>query len=338
MQNEIIKSGDLLTQEGSLNEKGWSRNLILNYNKFNIKAAPIKIKEWDNYLIYNDKYAVLLSIEDYFYVGFVSASLIDFKKKTWHTNTISKIFASSKFHMSGLSNSGDTTFTNNRVGMNFSCSRGKRFLKCEFVNFYESKSLYANITLAEPSQDSIVRVTPFKENPRLFSYSQKINGMTANGIIKYGGSEIKFNHEDSFANLNWNRGAWPSQVKWCQASACCIVNDRKLGFNIAYGYGDEDITENAIFYDGKVQKLGKATIEKPKENILNIWDIYDDNKRLKMKFSPCMNKTMRLSKLVLSVDRTLLFGKFSGTVVLDNSVVIKVNNMLGFIEISTNKW
>ena len=202
MQDEMVKSGDLLKQEGVLSTKGWSRNLILNYNKFNIKAAPIKVKEWDNYLIYNNQYALLLSIEDYFYVGFISASVIDFKKKTWHTNTISKIFASNKFHMSGLSNSGDTTFTNNRVGMNFSCSRGKRFLKCEFVNFYEGKSLYANLTLDEPQQDTIVRVTPFKENPKLFAYGQKINGMSAKGIVKYGGAEIKFNHENSFASLN----------------------------------------------------------------------------------------------------------------------------------------
>lgn len=336
--NEITKPGDLLNIDGTLSTSGWAKSLILNYNKFNIKASPARIKEWDRYIILNDKYALMVSIEDYFYLGLISASIVDFKDNSWHTNTFTKIFASNKIHMSLLSHSGDTTFNTKRVGMNFSCSKGKRFIKCEFVNFLEGKSLYINLTLSQPNQDTIVNVTPFKQNPKFFSYNQKINLMKASGIVKFGGYEFKFNEKNSFAFLNWNRGVWPSSAKWCQATCSCKIGDNTLGFNIGYGFGDNPDTENAIFYNGQIQKLNNATIQKPKDNILKSWNIYTDDNRLKMKFNPIIKNDMNISKLVLSSNRTQLFGYFSGLAALDNGVVFKVKDMLGYLEVASVRW
>lgn len=56
MQREIIRNTKLLNKEGNLNQSGYARNLILDYDRKDIKASSLRIKEWDYYLIYNDKY------------------------------------------------------------------------------------------------------------------------------------------------------------------------------------------------------------------------------------------------------------------------------------------
>ena len=62
--HEITNSGPLLDKKGRLTEPGWARSLLLQYDRSSIKAAKRRIKEWDYYLVANDRYAVALTIDD----------------------------------------------------------------------------------------------------------------------------------------------------------------------------------------------------------------------------------------------------------------------------------
>ena len=76
--NEIIKQDYLLNDNGELKHCGFSRKMLLKYDRKMIKANKLKIKEWDYYLIYNSDYALALTIADNSYMGMLSASIIDF--------------------------------------------------------------------------------------------------------------------------------------------------------------------------------------------------------------------------------------------------------------------
>ena len=52
-QHEITTSAPLLGKDGDLLEPGWARSLLPVYRRADIKASPMRIKEWDYYCINN---------------------------------------------------------------------------------------------------------------------------------------------------------------------------------------------------------------------------------------------------------------------------------------------
>ena len=80
MNKLIQKKGKLLNEKGELENPGYSTSLIQEYSRNDIKANKLKIKEWDYYLIYNDSYAIALTIDDNSYMGMLSASVINLKE------------------------------------------------------------------------------------------------------------------------------------------------------------------------------------------------------------------------------------------------------------------
>ena len=52
--HEVTKSQLLLDEHGELREPGWSRSLVQQYRRSDIKAPKFRIKEWDYYLILHD--------------------------------------------------------------------------------------------------------------------------------------------------------------------------------------------------------------------------------------------------------------------------------------------
>ena len=58
MQKEIKEEKALLNEDGELTEAGYSKKMLLKYNRNSIKAKKLRIKEWDYYLVYNDKFGL----------------------------------------------------------------------------------------------------------------------------------------------------------------------------------------------------------------------------------------------------------------------------------------
>ena len=67
-QYKITQPGPLLNEKGELIEKGYSTSLIKTYNRNDIKAYGFRIKEWDNYIIYNNKVGIYITIDDNSYM------------------------------------------------------------------------------------------------------------------------------------------------------------------------------------------------------------------------------------------------------------------------------
>ena len=79
-QHEITTSAPLLGKDGDLLEPGWARSLLPVYRRADIKASPMRIKEWDYYLINNGRFALALTVADNGYMGLDSVSLLDFEE------------------------------------------------------------------------------------------------------------------------------------------------------------------------------------------------------------------------------------------------------------------
>ena len=344
MNKQITEKCKLLNEHGELTNPGYSTSLIQEYSRSDIKAKKIKIKEWDYYLIYNDDYAVALTLDDNSYMGMISASLINFKEAKEKTTSIIIPFTNGKTNMPSSSKIGDVKRKHKRANIEFLNDGKTRILKLEMKKFDKEKDLKLEFTLTDEPTDSMVIATPFKENKKAFYYNQKIIGMKAEGYVLYGNEKIEFSKDKTLGLLDWGRGVWTYKNTWYWGAGQGYVNNKIVGFNIGYGFGDtSNATENMLFIDGQSHKIDQVTFNIPKDNkgnddYLKPWTFTSNDSRFEMNFTPIIDRKSKTDIGIICSDQHQVFGKFSGTMTLDDGNKIILKDFLGFAEKVYNKW
>lgn len=343
MQHEITKRHPLLDDDGHLIETGYAKSLILDYDRKKIKANQLRIKEWDYYLICNGDFGIALTIDDNSYMALDSISFLDFRNAFEHTNSPMKAMTLGKRNFPSSSKTGDVRADGKDYSIEFVNQGDKRILDFRMEKFDKDKSIEGSITLEDYDDESMVIVTPYRESKVHFYYNQKINCMPASGKVVYGGKEYVFDRKDSFGTLDWGRGVWTYRNTWYWGSASGIVEGKRFGFNIGYGFGDTSAaSENMLFHDGKAHKLSQVTFNIPmkdgKEDYLSDWTFSSDDGRFEMDFRPILDRHANTDFIILGSNQHQVFGYFSGRCVLDDGKVLEIRDLLGFAEKVSNKW
>lgn len=336
--HEVTKRQDLLLPDGSLREPGWSRQLCQVYKKDQIRAPKFRIKEWDYYLVLNEDFAGAFTLSDDGYIGLQSVSLLNFKEGWEHTETILNAFPMGRFKLPETSEGGDIEYRDKRLHMAYTVRNGERRIRCFFKKFYQGKTFSCDITLRQPKMDTMVIATPF-EKKRAFYYNQKINCMPASGYMKYGGKTYVFNDDTDFGTLDWGRGVWTYDNRWYWGSGNTVIDGKPFGFNIGYGFGDTSAaSENMLFYDGVGHKLDDVTFHIPKDSYMEPWTFSSSDGRFEMDFVPVLDRAAKTNALIIESDQHQVFGRMSGTAVLDDGREIRVKDMLCFAEDVHNRY
>lgn len=344
MQKEIVNGGPLLDLDGHLIEKGYAKSLIKDYQRSDIKANRLRIKEWDYYLVYNEEYAIALTFDDNSYMGLMSVSVIDFKNQREKTVSPMQFMSKGNHHLPSTSKHGDCIYHSKKIDMLFRHVDGKRVLECKLPNFHEDSDFECHLELTNEPKESMVIITPFKDKPKAFYYNQKIVGFKVNGYFKVGYFKYEFKENDTRAILDWGRGVWTYKNTWYWGAGCGIVDGHEIGFNIGYGFGDTSAaSENAIFYDGIMHKLENVTFnipknEKGKYEYIKPWTFTSSDGRFEMEFTPIIDRKSKTDVLLICSDQHQVFGKFNGKMVLDNGKVIELKDFIAFAERVFNKW
>lgn len=350
---EIKEPVDLFNENGELACPGFSKTMLQKYDRSKIGASKFKIKEWDYYLIHNDKYAIALTIADNSYMGMLSASVIRFEQPTEKTTSIITLFpfgklntdlnTKEKLNMPSHSSTGDIMVKTKDCDIRFIHDGKTRKLYCHMPKFDGKTPVYIDLTLSEEPKESMVIATPFKENKKAFYFNQKIVGFKAEGTVNVGTEEIKFNKKDTFALLDWGRGVWTYKNTWYWGAGMQEINGKIFGFNIGYGFGDtSNATENMLFYNGKAHKLEDITFNIPtkdgKDDFMSPWTFTSSDKRFEMEFTPIIDRHSDTNILVLRSNQHQVFGYFNGYATLDDGTKLEIKNLLGFAEKVYNKW
>ena len=337
--HEVITSHHLLNSQGELSEPGWSRALIQKYDRSMIKAPKWRIKEWDYYLVMSDRFAGAFTISDDGYIGLQSVSLLTFgEKPKEHTETVLNAFPMGKLNLPSSSESGVTHYEDKRLQMKFEVLDGKRHITCHFENFFKGNTFDCDIYLEQPKMDSMVIATPWDKR-HCFYYNQKINCMRASGYMSYNGKKYTFNPSTDFGTLDWGRGVWTYDNTWHWGSGNYDIGGKPFGFNIGYGFGNtKAATENVIFYDGRVHKLNDITFHIPENSYMDPWKFTSSDRRFEMDFVPVLDRAACLDYKVIVSDQHQVFGRMSGTAILDNGEKIQVKDMMCFAEKVHNRY
>lgn len=344
MKKNVLTAGELLNNQGHLNQAGYAYQLVKSYNRKAIKANALRIKEWDYYLITNDSFGLALTVADNSYLSLLSASFLDFHAKTEHTYSPMSFFTMGKLGLPSSSASGDIHVKQPKMEISFCHENGRRHLSVSIPNFNGQESLKADILLTEQYEDTMVIATPYPEDPKAFYYNQKIVGMKAEGTVHYKDTVHHFKPENSYGILDWGRGVWTYDNTWYWSAANGKIGNALFGFNLGYGFGDtSNASENMVFYEGKAHKLDRVEFVIPslsngQPDYMSPWTFTSNDGRFESGFSPILDRSARTKVAVLESDQHQVFGYFTGKAILDDQTVVEFKDFLGFAEKVHNKW
>lgn len=185
-QRQIQTPGPLLGPDGSLTQRGYSTQAVLEYDRTAIQAPPWRVKEWDFYQVSNDRYAVQLTIGHASYAGDVSVRLFEFASGKRCDSSRMLILPFGRLNMPPSAERGDLTYRKKVLLMEFQLRDGERRLIVKSTGSGKQPPIDIDIRLEQPDRTSIVLATPFDESRQQFYYNHKINAMPASGVARVG--------------------------------------------------------------------------------------------------------------------------------------------------------
>ncbi len=331
----LIKgTGPLLDAQGRLREPGYAFRPPFTYSHDDIAASPLRIKDWDYYLVNDDDFAVALTFSDLGYIGLVSASVIDFSRRLYRTTSELVPLPLGRMGVPASSDEGDILWENERVRVEFRHVTVGRRLSFHMKKFYGEDDLDVELLLDRAPRDSMVICTPWAKNEKAFYYNRKVLGMRARGAFRRGGELHEFRGDSSLGLLDWGRGVWTYDNVWYWAAAQGWQDGHVVALNLGYGFGDTSAaSENMAFVDGVAHKLGRVdfgipTYQDATYRYLEPWHMTDDEGRLDLAFAPEIDRVDDIDVAgIVSSRQHQVFGKLTGSVTLDDGRVLELRDL-----------
>ncbi|WP_137873654.1 DUF2804 domain-containing protein [Rhodococcus sp. Q] len=344
MQRELTP-GDLLDGHGRLGQAGWSRSEVRRYDRSAVAASRLRIKEWDYYCVLTPDHGLALTVADNGYMGLLGVSWLDFAARTEVTENVITPFPLGRMRLPASADTGDVLAAHRGLRIEYRHTAAGRILTVDHPGFDDGRGLHGELVLAQPSMDRMVIATPFPDAPKAFYYNQKINCLPASGTITVGEQSVRFEPDSAFGVFDWGRGVWTYDNTWYWGSASGVVDGRPFGFNIGYGFGDTSAaTENIVFVGGVAHKLDAVTFHLPPGTDDggpyddSDWTFTSNDGRFEMTFTPILDRAATTDLKVLASIQHQVFGRYSGSVVLDDGSRVEVRDLLGFAEQVRNRW
>jgi hypothetical protein len=164
--------------------------------------------------------------------------------------------------------------------------------------------------------------------------------MPAEGSVEYGGQTYRLDPRTCLGNLDWGRGVWAYKSFWVWASASGFLpGGHTIGLNLGYGFGDTSAaSENAVILDGRVHKLGRVDFKYSSANFKAPWQMTSPDGRLRLEFTPFLERVAKTDALILASEVHQMFGKYNGVVISDEGEEIAVHDLIGFAEEHHARW
>ncbi len=350
MQHEVTSPQRLLDSSGNIAEPGFAKRLHWVYDRADIKAPRWRIKEWDYYYIGDGSHGFAITLSDAGFVSSLSISLLGFgvdEAEPFQMNCGALgAFPLGKLALPPTSEKGDACAQVGNADFLFENDGTTRHLAGVFKDYCKSGAdLTFDFMLTNFPEETMVIATPF-EKPGHFYYNQKINCMAADGEVHFNGVTYTFRAADgAMGTLDWGRGVWTYDNTWYWGSGQMLLEDgERFGFNIGYGFGDTSAaSENMLFMDGTAHKLKDVSFDIPRKSdgaydYLAPWEFHETDGRFEMRFEPIIDRYDPVDLKLICMVPHQVFGRMSGTAVLDDGREVRIADRIAFAEHVHNKW
>lgn len=333
MEHEIIQTTPLLDGKGNIIEPGWARRLYPVYSRDQVRTAGGRFREWDRYLVFSPEAVLTLCMEDRPGGGLDTVTLLDLQTGEQAARRFARKLLPAG--LGGNSAKGDASASGKGYGILFRSDGQNRTLTAKVQDFLGERSLDVHLVLTDLPAESLVLSVPLGGEGK-FRLSQRLLGMRAEGSVLLGDRRYEFSRDSAAGVLDWTRGVWPKKSHWYWGAASGFVDGLPFGLSIGSSAPVEGApTENAVLCEGRIHKLGKVAARIPRRDkvwsLSDPWNFYEDG-RLDAVFHPDTEWTERLGGIFSKGERRQVFGRFSGTVVLDDGQHVDFSGLNGFVE------
>lgn len=336
----MLKEGEILAKDGTLLDEGYSFDEVKKYNKKLIPSHyASRVKEWDYYCFNNNKVGFLLTIANNTYMTYVSFSFLNFLTKSYVTKTYARFLPLHPFKLPVTPSKGNIEIADSKFYLKVTKDSESTKIIAKFTRFAKNMDLKLNLSIKESAKNSSIYILHPFENKYNFYYNFKKNLLFCEGKILLGRTLNLFS---GYGCYDWGRGIWPYKTSWYWISTSLKDNDGLKGFNLGFGFGTLNDSENVLYFNDKHYKLGEFDLEVPKDeknkiNFLSEWKLTSKDKVINLTFTPILNRKDSINALILSTKQNQIFGNFNGTIKVDGKE-ISFSNSLGFIEKFDNRW
>ncbi len=334
MQREITQKITLLNKNGTLAVKGYATTMNFVYNREYAKKRPFKLKECNFYQFLTDRYSVQLTLGHLTYACNVSLNVIDLQTgRRWQMAT-TKLFKTLNLDKNPQQPS-TNEFRNKHFYFKFEVTETERILYAvgqseKFANV-EVKIVAEN----DVNNPKMVIATPFAKKSQ-FYLNYKENYYRVSGFVRF--DDLLVRMENAVGLVDWGRGVWPYRHQWFWGNLTTIVDEKLVGLNIGWGFGDNShATENIYFVDKKPYKVGALQVQRDTKDYMKPWHIFDQQGMLELTFCPTFDNYTQNKLIVVDTHCHQLYGKFSGWLNTEHGK-IQLNDVLAFLEHAVNKW
>jgi hypothetical protein len=327
-----------------LAQVGWSPQPMLDCNLEDANFLSLRslqflrLKSWDYYAVFTPQRFFSATIADLGYAGNIFVYTLDFATNALHEEGLVIPFGQG-IYLPRNSTQGESRFADKRLSLRFRAEPEQRGLSLAWPGFYKGKGIRAEITLScPPEHESMNIVIPIGE--RRFYYNRKINCLPAEGWLQVGAVREELLPHTAIGSLDWGRGAWEYRSFWNWASASGFLRDgRTVGLNLGGGFGDlSAATENCLVLEGRIHKLEQVQFGYQSGHYMRPWKFTDSQGRLDLDFTPFKERLARTNLGIVFSEVHQVFGRYSGHVVSDDGVPIRLDNLAGFAEEHKARW
>ena len=342
MQKEIVTRSDIVDSNGLVQNPGWARNDLFNYDRSRLKVSACRIKEWDFWEVFNSDYRIVMNIFDIGMAGVAQFTFTDFRTKKSENALLLKLCTRGSV---GLPKSwryeAPVRFARGKSWMQFSRDQNTIILEAEFPDAMKGKGIKGKAELfVDPKTEGIVNLIPFQD-PRQFVYAEKLVCLPAKGSFRIGDRQVDFSSENhSWGGLDWTRAVFPYRNHWKWCTGAGIVEGKAVGFNIDYGFGTES-SKSMIFVEGKGHHLDEVFYQHDSKHLDAPLSITSPDGRVNLTLNPIYVEKAGVDLGILAMKGISTYGHFAGTLTLDDGKVITIkesDHLFGWAEEFIQKW
>lgn len=170
-------------------------------------------------------------------------------------------------------------------------------------------------------------------------FTQKTAGLAASGHFDVNGKRYNLDEMKALGSVDWSCGYMRRETAWNWA---CFSGrdelDRTIGLNLASGVNETGTTENGLWVDGQLHKLGGVRFEFDRQDMQKPWKVSSECGRVALDFQPQGCRSEKLNVGLLASNFKQMFGHYSGTIISDDGSPVVFNHVPGYAEDHYAKW
>ena len=198
-----------------------------------------------------------------------------------------------------------------------------------------SRNIHANLLLGHsPESLPLSMCTPTGYSG--WTYTQKHNALSVDGELNIDGKVV--NLDDALASYDFSAGYMRRETSWRWANLNTVLDQGKVGLNLAAGVNETGSCENALWIDGCRHLLGPVHFEFDRQNPRAEWRIYSSDGQVNLTFTPLNKRSEKLNLWLLKSNFRQFIGLFNGTVKDSLGQDYKIVQCLGLTEDHFARW